>query len=237
GPIVQSLVRRLREVESDHRLTDDQHFALTLAILTSGVYGLHVREKPSKPPRCACYGVLRRGLKLPNAQAERASAISEVASRLSKASQDELNSPVFVGHFMRYLKDDWVVALCLAECLAPLSERQRFVDCRQKAMQNGLVGCWNWRAPVNGASLAKDFGMPRGEGLSVLLDKQVDRLLSNCSMVVKDEQEFRSWLQTEVDEWVAANPEAATCLKILSLRHIPWSHKMDDINDASHRSP
>ncbi|KAF4684460.1 CCA tRNA nucleotidyltransferase, mitochondrial [Perkinsus olseni] len=208
GPIVQALVHRLREVESDHPLTDDQHFALTLAILTSGVYGLHVREKPSKPPRCACYGVLRHGLKLPNAEAERASAISEVASRLSKASQDELNSPVFVGHFMRYLKDDWVVALCLAECLAPLSERQRFVDCRQKAMQSGLVGCWNWRAPVNGASLAEDFGMPRGEGLSVLLEKQVDRLLSNCSMVVKDEQEFRSWLQTEVDEWVAANPEA-----------------------------
>ncbi|KAF4663417.1 CCA tRNA nucleotidyltransferase, mitochondrial [Perkinsus olseni] len=208
GPIVQALVHRLREVESDHPLTDDQHFALTLAILTSGVYGLHVREKPTKPPRCACYGVLRHGLKLPNAEAERASAISEVASRLSKASQDELDNPVFVGHFMRYLKDDWVVAVCLAECLAPVSERQRFVDCRQKALQSGLVGCWNWRAPVNGASLAKDFGMPRGEGLSVLLEKQVDRLLSNCSMVVKDEQEFRSWLQTEVDEWVAANPEA-----------------------------
>ncbi|KAF4650914.1 CCA tRNA nucleotidyltransferase, mitochondrial, partial [Perkinsus chesapeaki] len=208
GTMVRTLVKRLREVEPDHPLTDDQHYALTLAILTAGVYGLHVREKPNKPPRCACYGVLRHGLKLPNADAERASAISEVASGLSTWSEEQLSSPVFVGHFMRYLKDDWVVALCLAECLAPISDRQRYVNCRQNAIQSGLVGCWDWRAPVNGASLVNDFGMPRGEGLSALLEIQIDRLLSQCSMAVQDPEEFKSWLQGQVDEWIAANPEA-----------------------------
>lgn len=41
---------------------------------------------------------------------------------------------------------------------------------------------------MNGASLVNDLGMPRGEGLSGLFDKQVGKLLNNCSMVVVNEQ-------------------------------------------------